>query len=171
MMMIPIVKKDKLSSKKTLNKIQFKIPHHYHSIPHARTTSVPSVLPSQQDHNKLTNKLSLDILLDAIDLDQQMRQFFRSEVIKSKSHKIVANYHHRNQLPLSSSAFSSSSLIARRRSRSAPGAPPSYHHQRAFNSRWISPIFNNSSAVTSEFQAQKVAQLIVQKHLDAVRKR
>ncbi|KAF1803905.1 hypothetical protein FB192DRAFT_1370391 [Mucor lusitanicus] len=120
---------------------------------HARTTSVPSVLPSQQH----SQKDRMHILLDAIDLDQQMRQFFKTEVIKSKNR--------------TSSAFVPPSIMmARRRSKSAPGAPPSYHQQRAFNSRWIAPNCNNRT-VTCASQAQEVAQLIVKQHFESVKKR
>ncbi|KAI8647422.1 hypothetical protein BD408DRAFT_408528 [Parasitella parasitica] len=116
---------------------------------HARTTSVPSVLPSQQDH--------MSVLLEAIDLDQQMRQFFKTEVMKSKNR--------------TSSAFVPPSIMmARRRSKSAPGAPPSYHQQRAFNSRWIAPHYQNRT-VTNASQAHEVAQLIVKQHLESVKKR
>ncbi|KAL9553760.1 hypothetical protein PS6_003775 [Mucor atramentarius] len=120
---------------------------------HARTTSVPSVLPSQQQNQK--NRMN--ILLDAIDLDQQMRQFFKTEIMKSKNR--------------TSSAFVPPSIMmARRRSKSAPGAPPSYHQQRAFNSRWIAPNCNNRT-VTCASQAQEVAQLIVKQHFESVKKR
>ncbi|KAG2203779.1 uncharacterized protein EV154DRAFT_499326 [Mucor mucedo] len=119
---------------------------------HVRTTSVPSVLPSFKIQ-KDTSKLSMDILLDAIDLDQQMRQFFRTEVVKSKTRI---------------STFKPSQvMMARRRSKSAPGAPPSYHHQRAFSARWTTP----NQTVTSDSQAQEVAKLIVQQHFEAVKKR
>lgn len=119
---------------------------------HVRTTSVPSVLPSFKIQ-KDASKLSMDILLDAIDLDQQMRQFFRTEVVKSKTR---VNSFNPSQV-----------MMARRRSKSAPGAPPSYHHQRAFSARWTTP----SQTVTSDSQAQEVAKLIVQQHFDAVKKR
>ncbi|KAG1051522.1 hypothetical protein G6F43_006270 [Rhizopus delemar] len=108
---------------------------------HARTTSAPSVLPSYN------NKLSLDVLLDAIDLDQQMRQLFRDEVMKSK-----------NRVP----------SMLRRRSKSAPSAPPSYHQQRAFNSRWIT---NDQTVVTTASKAQEVAQLIVNQHFEKILKK
>lgn len=121
--------------------LQFKV-----SKSHGRTTSAPTFLPNSHQ--------SLNVLCDAIDLDQQMRQFFKAEVLKSKNrtnHFVPA-------------------LMARRRSKSAPGAPPSYHYQRAFNSRWFAPDYNNKT-VTSASAAQEVAQLIVQKHIESVKKR
>ncbi|KAI9362725.1 hypothetical protein BD770DRAFT_315730 [Pilaira anomala] len=118
---------------------------------HTRTSSVPSILPSFKSSTS-NKKLSMDILLDAIDLDQQMRQFFRSEVVKSKDRL---------------SAFNPS-LMARRRSKSAPGAPPSYHHQRAFSARWLT---SKNHSVTSHTEAQQVAKLIVQQHFEAVKNR
>jgi predicted ATPase with chaperone activity len=142
---------NKQTNFKTEFKLQKREPLQFQSSRnHARTTSMPSVLPSYQD----SNKLSMDVLLDAIDLDQQMRQFFRTEVIKSKSR--------------TTSAFVPPSIMmARRRSKSAPGAPPSYHQQRAFNSRWTTP----NCTVTSASAAQEVAKLIVQQHFESVKKR
>lgn len=120
---------------------------------HGRTTSVPSVMPSHQERQKKSSKLSMDVLLDAIDLDQQMRQFFRTEVIKSKGR--------------TAGTFAPPSIMmARRRSKSAPGAPPSYHQQRAFNSRWTTP----NCTVTSASAAKEVAKLIVQQHFESVKK-
>ncbi|KAG1469595.1 hypothetical protein G6F56_003170 [Rhizopus delemar] len=116
---------------------------------HGRTISVPSVLPSYR-HQQEKTKLSFDVLLDAIDLDQQMRQFFKSEVMKSKTRSV----------------FKPSPML-RRRSKSAPSAPPSYHYQRAFNAKWIT---NDQTVVTTATQAQEVAQLIVSQHFDAVKK-
>lgn len=125
---------------------------------HVRTTSVPSILPSFSMVKKDSSKLSMDILLDAIDLDQQMRQFFKAEVVKSKGRN--AN----------SSTFNPSHLMmARRRSKSAPGAPPSYHQERAFNTRWMTP--DNRQAITNATQAQELAMSIVQQHIEAVKKR
>lgn len=124
------------------------------SRPHGRTTSVPSVLPSYQ---KKDHKLSLNVLVDAIDLDQQMRQFFKNEVMKTKN----------RTTHLAAPFVPPSIMMARRRSKSAPGAPPSYHQQRAFNSRWIA----QDRTVTSESAAKEVAQLIVQKHIESVKNR
>ncbi|OBZ90298.1 hypothetical protein A0J61_01642 [Choanephora cucurbitarum] len=121
--------------------LQFKL-----SRTHARTTSLPTVLPSQQNMN---------VLLNAIDLDQQMRQFFKAEVMKSKAR--------------TSTFLPPSIMMARRRSRSAPGAPPSYHQQRAFNARWTLP--DSNTTVTSASQAEQVAKLIVQQHFNSVKKR
>lgn len=158
----------------TSKKVHHKLPHHINTTNkhhqqfkpssnrnHVRTTSVPlnfSSIPFQQQQKN--EKLSMDILLDAIDLDQQMRQFFRSEVMKSKNRS-------------SSSTFtpsSSSTMMARRRSKSAPGAPPSYHQQRAFSAvQWMTP--NSTIAVTSSNQAEQIAKFIVQQHIEAVKKR
>ncbi|CEG64843.1 hypothetical protein RMATCC62417_01753 [Rhizopus microsporus] len=114
---------------------------------HIRTTSAPSILPSYGQ------KLSLNVLLDAIDLDQEMRQFFRNEVMKSKN---------RTQLGM----FKPMPML-RRRSRSAPSALPSYHYQRAFNAKWI---MNDKRVVTTASEAQKVAELIVKQHFETVKK-
>ncbi|KAG2230836.1 hypothetical protein BDF21DRAFT_432135 [Thamnidium elegans] len=135
-------------TKPSTKKCQFKPTKRHHT----RTSSVPSVLPSFKTTQ--TSKLSMDILLDAIDLDQQMRQFFRSEVVKSKDRMTAFNPSH--------------TMMARRRSKSAPGAPPSYHHQRAFNARWVTA---KNETVTSDSQAQQVARMIVQQHFEAVKKR
>ncbi|KAI9259047.1 hypothetical protein BY458DRAFT_517615 [Sporodiniella umbellata] len=116
---------------------------------HGRTTSVPSVLPSYRQ--KQEEKLSFDVLLDAIDLDQQMRQFFKTEVMKSKTRAV----------------FRPAPML-RRRSKSAPSAPPSYHYQRAFNAKWIT---QDQTIVTTASHAQQVAQSIVSQHFDAVKKR
>ncbi len=124
---------------------------------HVRTCSAPLMLPSYQQKEEDNSKLSMGILLDAIDLDQQMRQFFRSEVVKSKNRTTVSTFN------------PSHMMMARRRSKSAPGAPPSYHYQRAFNTRWMTP--KNETVVTSASQAQEVARMIVQQHIAAVKKR
>ncbi|GAA5801375.1 hypothetical protein EDC94DRAFT_609051 [Helicostylum pulchrum] len=138
-------------TKASTKKCQFKPTKRHHT----RTSSVPSVLPSfKTTTTTQSSKLSMDILLDAIDLDQQMRQFFRSEVVKSKDRMTAFNPSH--------------TMMARRRSKSAPGAPPSYHHQRAFNARWVTA---KNETVTSDSQAQQVAQMIVQQHFEAVKKR
>lgn len=125
---------------------------------HVRTSSAPLILPSYCEQ-KQDSKLSMDILLDAIDLDQQMRQFFRSEVVKSKN---------RNTTTTAPTFNPSHMMMARRRSKSAPGAPPSYHYQRAFTTRWITP---ENKTVTCASQAQQVAAMIVQQHIEAVKKR
>ncbi|KAI8076422.1 uncharacterized protein B0P05DRAFT_545822 [Gilbertella persicaria] len=125
--------------------LQFKLSRN-----HGRTTSVPAVLPSHRNMN---------VLLDAIDLDQQMRQFFKAQVMKSKA--CTATF-----MP---TATPPSIMMARRRSKSAPGAPPSYHQQRAFNARWTAPHCNTT--VTSASEAEKVAQFIVQQHFESVKKR
>lgn len=132
---IPSIKKKNIQQQKPIH--QFKI-----SKNHRRTTSAP--LPNQQ-------QLSLNVLLDAIDLDQQMRHFFKSEVLKSKNRSSPF------VLPMI--------MMARRRAKSAPGAPPSYHYQRAFQSKW----FVAHETVTSESVAQEVAQRIVQKHIETVK--
>ncbi|KAI8889068.1 hypothetical protein K501DRAFT_239363 [Backusella circina FSU 941] len=122
------------------------VQHQFKPRHHVRTTSVPSVLPSYQQ-----SKLPMDVLLDAIDLDQQMRQFFKTEVQKSKTRVSV---------------FKPSQMV-RRRSKSAPGAPPSYHQQRAFSAVWVAC----NRTVTNASAAQEVANLIVQKHIDSVKNR
>ncbi|GAA5811306.1 hypothetical protein MFLAVUS_004739 [Mucor flavus] len=137
-------------TKASTKKCQFKPTKRHHT----RTSSVPSVLPSFKTTTAQSSKLSMDILLDAIDLDQQMRQFFRSEVVKSKDRMTAFSPTH--------------TMMARRRSKSAPGAPPSYHHQRAFNARWVTA---KNETVTSDSQAQQVAKMIVQQHFEAVKKR
>ncbi|CAO3621354.1 unnamed protein product [Mucor hiemalis] len=154
-----ITKRDnKHSIQKSYARPQSQLPQQQQQQPrnHVRTTSVPSVLPSFSMVKKDNSKLSMDILLDAIDLDQQMRQFFKAEVVKSKGR--------------TSSTFNPSHLMmARRRSKSAPGAPPSYHQERAFNTRWMTP--NNRQTVTDASQAQELARSIVQQHIEAVKKR
>ncbi|KAI8997212.1 hypothetical protein BDB01DRAFT_770277 [Pilobolus umbonatus] len=133
-------------------KQQFKVRNHI------RTASLPLHLPSHEQPKH--QRLSMDVLLDAIDLDQQMRKYFKAEVLKVKSR---TTYNATMFKP------TQSTLMARRRSKSAPGAPPSYHQQRAFNSRWTTPNQNNT--VTSASAAQEVAQLIVQQHFASVKKR
>ncbi|KAG0746087.1 hypothetical protein G6F57_009093 [Rhizopus arrhizus] len=121
-------------NKKKENKIQKRIFKNNH---HPRTTSAPSILPSY------SSQLSLDVLLDAIELDQKMRECFRNELLKSKNHSLI-----------------------RRRSKSVPIAPPSYHHLPSFSSRWIT---NDQKVVTTASEAQKVAQLIVKEHFEKMK--
>ncbi|KAI8971658.1 hypothetical protein BDF20DRAFT_837958 [Mycotypha africana] len=126
---------------------------HFRISPHPRITSVPSILPSHSQHQDSKHKkLSMDILLDAIDLDLQMRENFKAEWLKTQQSRYTNS--------------ATAVLIARRRSRSAPSAPPSHYFQqnRAFNSVWTAPSCNNRT-VTSATDAQEVAQFIVKQHL------
>ncbi|CAO3702333.1 unnamed protein product [Rhizopus stolonifer] len=104
--------------------------------PHNRTISVPSTLPSRG--------LSLEVLLDAIDIDQELKQVFTSELLKTKNR---------------------SSFDYRRRIKSAPSAPPSYY-QKKFNTRWIT----GQTVITTESEAHSAAQSIVIKHFQTVKK-
>ncbi|KAI9014560.1 hypothetical protein CLU79DRAFT_721654 [Phycomyces nitens] len=103
---------------------------------HARTVSMP-LLPSQKN--------SLDVLLDAIDLDQQMSERFKDQVARKSS---VSRGH-----PFKHQAV-------RRRSRSAPGTLlrlPS-------TTRWWTCSTPEDKPLTDN-AAELIAYQIVQKHI------
>ncbi|KAI7862175.1 hypothetical protein BDF14DRAFT_1886346 [Spinellus fusiger] len=113
---------------------------------HVRTMSAP-VLPSQ------SNRLSLDLLLDAIDLDQQMNEQFKDQVA-------------RRSIGISKPSQFKSTL--RRRSKSAPGVLQ--RPTRVSCTRWWALGMPQDKLLT-ESGAEQVAQEIVQKHIESALKR
>lgn len=108
---------------------------------HYRTTSVPSRLPSQSQE-----RLSMDILLDAIELEQSMYEQYKHERVKSmlrEQHQHGCRFH----------------PYDRRRSKSAPGGSVSL--QCTKQAQWTTS-FLNDQGMTS----QQLAESIVQKHIN-----
>lgn len=108
---------------------------------HYRTTSVPSRLPSQ-----FQQRLSMDVLLDAIELEQSMYEQYKHERVKSmlrEHHQHVHRFH----------------PYDRRRSKSAPGGSVSI--QCTKQAQWTSS-FTNDQGLTP----QQLAESIAQKHID-----
>ncbi|KAI8147772.1 hypothetical protein BJV82DRAFT_507618 [Fennellomyces sp. T-0311] len=93
---------------------------------HMRTTSMPIRLPSQSEKDRL----SLDVLLDAIELDQHMYEAYEQEWSKSAIRAGQRN------------------AYRRRRSKSAPGVP-----------RWRTPCSTNKARNVSVQQiAESIVQ-------------
>lgn len=108
---------------------------------HYRTTSVPSRLPSQ-----FQQRLSMDVLLDAIELEQSMYEQYKHERVKSmlrEHHQHVHRFH----------------PYDRRRSKSAPGGSVSI--QCTKQAQWTSSFTNDQG-----LNPQQLAESIAQKHID-----
>ncbi|KAI8068702.1 hypothetical protein BC940DRAFT_298848 [Gongronella butleri] len=143
--------------------------HHY------RATSVPSRLPSQQEASwrhiasdrAKEDRLSMDILLKAIALDQKMSAKYKKERVKNYVRE--QQWLHRTRRHAWPPAHISKPGAAidgsRRRSRSAPGAPLAhyYHQELARNAtRWYLP------ARTSHAADKDIAKAVVEQHLQSV---
>ncbi|KAI9496048.1 hypothetical protein BDB00DRAFT_785982 [Zychaea mexicana] len=106
---------------------------------HIRTTSMPARLPSQTEQKQ---RLSLEVLLDAIELDQSMYEAYQFEWSKTSAMR---------------AAHLQRSANRRKRSKSAPGVP-----------RWRTPCSTPKSRNAS---VQQIAESIVQKHIECARKK
>ncbi|ORX51644.1 hypothetical protein DM01DRAFT_1346938 [Hesseltinella vesiculosa] len=132
---------------------------------HFRATSEPTRLPSQQPAftpQQLEDRLSMDILLKAIALDQKMSSKYKKERVKSyvREQQMLHRIRRHAWPPVSSKP----SMSLRRRSRSAPGAPLAhYHHGLAWktNARWYLPAKSDSSFKSCD----DVAKAVVEQHL------
>ncbi|KAI8388424.1 uncharacterized protein BYT42DRAFT_560049 [Radiomyces spectabilis] len=113
---------------------------------HARTVSLPARLPSQ--HASRHHRLSMDVLLDAIDLDRHMNQFYTHERAKCALRRVT--HHH---------PFKTSPVVIRRRSKSAPGALESRHN---LSTRWFIPMTGSHLNATPK----EIAKSIVQQHIE-----
>lgn len=119
---------------------------------HSRTVSVPTQLPS--DNN--TPRLSLDILVDAIELEQSMYEAYRHERVKSlaREHRqSIRNNNYRYYHP-----------YFRRRSHSAPGGITTM----ARSPQWRTP---SSIAQEHGMTAQEIAESVVKKHIECARRK
>lgn len=108
---------------------------------HYRTTSVPSRLPSQ-----FQQRLSMDVLLDAIELEQSMYEQYKHERVKS-----MLREHHQHGHRFHP--------YDRRRSKSAPGGSVSI--QCTKQAQWTSSFTNDQG-----LNPQQLAESIAQKHID-----
>lgn len=90
---------------------------------HARTVSAPLRMPSYQDKQRL----SLDVLIDAIELDQTMYETYKQERFK---------------------AMARHSPCDRRRSRSAPGG--------SMTPRWRTPSMRSSNCSSMQQLAEAI---------------
>ncbi|KAI9251352.1 hypothetical protein BDA99DRAFT_521638 [Phascolomyces articulosus] len=117
---------------------------------HIRTTSMPTRLPSQQieQEKQKQERLSLEVLLDAIELDQSMYEAYQQEWSKTSAM--------RPHCPNQRNAVMAAAY-RRRRSKSAPGIP-----------RWRTP---SSTPQRRNVNVQQIAESIVQKHIEYARKK
>ncbi|KAG2225664.1 hypothetical protein INT45_012136 [Circinella minor] len=123
---------------------------------HIRTTSMPTRLPSQQIELQQKQRLSLEVLLDAIELDQSMYDAYQHEwsktnIIRSTQVQDYQQNHQRN------AATAAIAACRRKRSKSAPGIP-----------RWRTPY---SAPKCRNVSVQQIAESIVQKHIEYARKK
>jgi hypothetical protein len=133
--------------------------HHY------RARSVPTALPSNPPASaaakRQNEESSMELLLNAIALDQKMTVVYKNERIKSFVreqqwlHKTHESAHFKPRSPLHDQ---------RRRSNSAPGAPMSHYYQNiALNStRWYLP---NHGDLEPCHDSHDIARSLVQQHL------
>ncbi|KAI7858644.1 hypothetical protein BDC45DRAFT_498800 [Circinella umbellata] len=123
---------------------------------HIRTTSMPTRLPSQQIERQQEQRLSLEVLLDAIELDQSMYDAYQHEWSKTNTIRStqVQDYHQNHQRNAATVAIAA---CRRKRSKSAPGIP-----------RWRTPY---SAPKCRNVSVQQIAESIVQKHIEYARKK
>ena len=125
---------------------------------HIRTSSMPTRLPSQQKEHQQKQRLSLEVLLDAIELDQSMYDAYQHEW--SKTNTIRGSHvhdHHQQQKRQCNAATAAIVASRRKRSKSAPGIP-----------RWRTPY---SAPKCRNVSVQQIAESIVQKHIEYARKK
>ncbi|CAO3630953.1 unnamed protein product [Cunninghamella blakesleeana] len=149
--------------------------HQQHRRNHFRTSSMPTRLmetePSLLTNVKKEERLSMEVLLKAISLEQKMNASFKKERVKNFVreqqwlHKVNMKT---NQGFVIKKKTQPTSSMARRRSRSAPGAPLAhYYHNASLNpTRWYLP--KNHSDNDHYKSTHDIAQAIVQQHLKAV---
>ncbi|KAI8089234.1 uncharacterized protein BX664DRAFT_332490 [Halteromyces radiatus] len=132
---------------------------------HHRAVSLPTTLPSNPPPfaaKKQDDRLSMEVLLKAIALDQEMTDVYKKERVKSFVRE--QQWLHKTQ-PTSSFKHHHQKELLRRRSRSAPGAPMAhYYHHIALNAtRWYLP--NHGDLHPSQRDSYDIAHAIVQQHL------
>ncbi|KAF7727917.1 hypothetical protein EC973_006916 [Apophysomyces ossiformis] len=154
----PVVRSKQIQPRDTLPSIRSLYPEIEERRHHFRTTSLPLVLPSEEQ------RLSMTVLLDAIDLEQRMRLFYKEQCVKS-----VIRDHMNCRKPSGKMTFKASSRFLqhslRRRSKSAPGAPLAYYYTAS--ARWSVP----GSGLNDNMPTVAVAKSIVEKHIDCARRR
>lgn len=138
--------------------------HHY------RARSVPTALPSNPPASAAAKKQSMEssmeILLNAIALDQKMTVVYKNERIKSfvREQQWLHKTHESAHFKPRSAYHNQSAADQRRRSKSAPGAPMSHYYQNiALNStRWYLP---NHGDLEPCHDSHDIAHSLVQQHL------
>ncbi|ORZ10713.1 hypothetical protein BCR42DRAFT_421865 [Absidia repens] len=133
--------------------------HHY------RARSLPTTLPSNPPPfaaKKRDEKSSMDVLLNAIALDEKMGSMYKQERVKNFVRE--QQWLYKTQKSTNFKPRHENDLV-RRRSRSAPGAPLAhYHYHIALNTaRWYLP--NHDEDYGSYHSSHDIAHALVQQHL------
>ncbi|KAI9306539.1 hypothetical protein BJ944DRAFT_263404 [Cunninghamella echinulata] len=132
---------------------------------HYRTTSMPArlVLEPSIIKKEEEERLSMDVLLKAISLEQKMNASFKKDRVKN----FVREQQWLHKVNLKKVQKNNKTMSTRRRSRSAPGAPlVHYYHKASLNpTRWYLPNHSDHEHYKS---THDIAQAIVQQHLKSV---
>lgn len=129
---------------------------------HFRTISLPIKLPSQQQQQQQRveasdQRLSLEVLMDAIELDQNMYTTYKQERMKS------AMRDRSKRLSGRSTPYG----LDRRRSKSAPGSSFIARTPLHSGTRWSTP---NSASIKPE-NTHDIALSIVQQHINIAKQK
>ncbi|ORY92294.1 hypothetical protein BCR43DRAFT_498127 [Syncephalastrum racemosum] len=127
---------------------------------HFRTVSLPIKLPSQRPQQRAEasdQRLSLDVLMDAIELDQNMYTTYKQERMKSAMRDRAKRQLGRS-MPYG---------LDRRRSKSAPGSSSIRRTPLHSDTRWSTP---DASSIKPE-NTHDIALSIVQQHINIAKQK